>query len=126
MLICQYVCYCYRPGSLRADAFRGHGLSLLQKTTLRGLRTRAIPAGVTALHSPGLVKLFTEQQFFITSFSYSIVLLANAIPAARIHEDSLKKKGTFSACDVSQRSFPCPAGAKASMRPRSAKHEEAH
>src|SRR5690625_3229095 len=54
------MCYCCRPGSLRADAFRGHGLSLLEKTTLRGLRTRAIPAGVTALHSPGLVKLFTE------------------------------------------------------------------
>src|SRR5699024_3742643 len=45
-LICQYVCYCYRPGSIRADAFRGHGLSLLEKTTLRGLRTRAISANV--------------------------------------------------------------------------------
>src|SRR5699024_1799895 len=44
-LFCQYVCYCYRPGSIRADAFRGHGLSLLEKTALRGLRTRAIPAG---------------------------------------------------------------------------------
>src|SRR5690625_6127474 len=29
MLICQYVCYCCGPGSLRADAFRGHGFSLL-------------------------------------------------------------------------------------------------
>jgi len=58
--------------------FRGHGLSLLEKTTLWCLRTRAIPAGqerlrqllhrtkkiglyfrgVTALLSPGLVKLF--------------------------------------------------------------------
>ena len=38
------------------DAFRGHGLSLLEKTTLWGLRTRAIPAGVTTLHSPGLMK----------------------------------------------------------------------
>src|SRR5690625_132183 len=64
MLICQYMCYCCRPGSIRADAFRGHGLSLLEKTT-------------------------------------------------------------FSACDVSQRSFPCPAGGKASMRPRVAKLAEA-
>src|SRR5699024_2565802 len=29
MLICQYVCYCHRPGSIRADTFRGNGLSLL-------------------------------------------------------------------------------------------------
>src|SRR5699024_9701120 len=33
----------------RWDAFRGHGLSLLEKTTLRGLRTHAFPAGVTHL-----------------------------------------------------------------------------
>jgi len=45
--------------------------------------------------------------------------LANAIPAARIHGDSLKKKSVFSACDVSQRILPCPAGGKASMRPPS-------
>src|SRR5699024_5286858 len=49
-----------------------------------------------------------------------ILLLANAIPATRIHEDSLKKKTAFSACDVSQRSFPCLAGGKASVGPRSA------
>src|SRR5699024_3605881 len=54
-------CYSRRPGSLQADAFRGHGFSLLEKPTLRGLQTRAIPAGVTALHLPGLVKLFTEK-----------------------------------------------------------------
>ena len=47
--------YNLRLGSLWADAFRGHGLSLLEKPTLRGLRTRAIPAGVTARHSPRLV-----------------------------------------------------------------------
>jgi len=47
-----------RLGSLRADAFRGHGFSLLEKTTLRGLQTRAFPAGVTALRSPRLLKLF--------------------------------------------------------------------
>src|SRR5699024_2605503 len=31
---------------LRTVAFRGHGFSLLEKPTLRGLQTRAIPAGV--------------------------------------------------------------------------------
>src|SRR5699024_11486555 len=30
--------------------------------------------------------------------------------AKEIYEDSLKKKTAFSACDVFQRSFPCPAG----------------
>ncbi len=63
--------------ALGGCASLGHGLSLLEKTTLRGLRTRAIPAGqgtlrqhshrtkkiglyfrgVTARRSPGLVKL---------------------------------------------------------------------
>ena len=47
-----------RPGSLVTDAFHGHGLSLLEKTTLRGLRTRAVPVGVTAPSDPGLVKLY--------------------------------------------------------------------
>src|SRR5699024_991920 len=31
---------------LRTVAFRGHGFSLLEKPTLRGLQTRAVPAGV--------------------------------------------------------------------------------
>src|SRR5699024_2225165 len=75
-------CYSRRPGSLQADAFRGHGFSLLEKTTLRGLQTRAIPAGVTALHLPALVRL-TENN----------LLLATAIPATRIHEDSCGRKG---------------------------------
>src|SRR5699024_6774793 len=47
-------CISRRPGSLRVDAFRGHGFSLLEKPTLWGLQTRAIPAGVTTLHLPGL------------------------------------------------------------------------
>src|SRR5690625_1495519 len=34
----------------------------------------------------------------------------NTMLATEIHEDSLKKKTAFSACDVSHRSFPCPAG----------------
>ena len=38
-----YVLCCF---SLRTVAFRGHGFSLLEKPTLRGLQTRAIPAGV--------------------------------------------------------------------------------
>ena len=54
----QSKCNHDRLGSLWADAFRGHGFSLLEKTTLRGLQTHAIPAGVTALRSPRLLKLF--------------------------------------------------------------------
>ena len=38
--------------------------------SLRGLRTRAIPAGVTALHSPGLVKLY---DVFILLLPQSVV-----------------------------------------------------
>src|SRR5699024_9774214 len=38
-------------------------------------------------------------------------------PTKEIHEDSLKKKTAFSACDVYQRSFPCPAGIVAKVRP---------
>ncbi len=50
-----------RPGSLRADAFRGHGLSLLAgKPPLRGLRTRAVPTGVTALRSPELGSVMAQ------------------------------------------------------------------
>ena len=41
----------------------GHGLSLLERGTLRGLRTRAVPAGVTARSEPGLVKLPVEEFF---------------------------------------------------------------
>jgi len=29
MLISKYLCCCCRPGPIPADAFRGHGLSLL-------------------------------------------------------------------------------------------------
>src|SRR5699024_10694386 len=91
--------YSRRPGSLRADAFRGHGFSLLALSqgmstlfakngvsrhslgepsgssgTCYSRRTRKASAalhrtkkialyfrGVTALHLPGLVKLFTEK-----------------------------------------------------------------
>src|SRR5690625_7218129 len=43
--------------------------------------------------------------------------LQSTKPAMEIHEDSLKKKTAFSACDVFQRSFPCPAGIVAKVRP---------
>ena len=82
MLICQYMCYCCRPGSIRADAFRGHGLSLLEKTTLRGLRTRAIPAGVTALLSPGLV-------MWLMLIFVLVLMVVNAIPAKKNTETSV-------------------------------------
>ena len=55
---CEDECSYYRPESLGADAFRGHGLNLLEKPTLRGLRTRAFPAGVTAPSDPELLKLY--------------------------------------------------------------------
>src|SRR5699024_8380269 len=36
----------YKIGRMRWVVFRGHGFSLLEKPTLRGLQTRAVPAGV--------------------------------------------------------------------------------
>src|SRR5690625_7374272 len=97
---CLCVCYCFRPGSIRANAFRGQRFSYLGSKNhfLRdlqlGLRLLvpsksfvAFPAGVTALLLPGLERLFKEE-FFIISFSKRIVLLAKSIPAARIHAPS--------------------------------------
>src|SRR5699024_7441132 len=86
--------YSRRPGSRRADAFRGHGFSLLEKTTLRGLQTPpgpAITAPTQALWSrrrqrPPLTR--TGKAIYGKS-----LLLANAIPATRIHEDSCGRKG---------------------------------
>src|SRR5690625_3208022 len=46
-----------------------------------------------------------------------MVKLQSTTLAKEIHEDSLKKKTAFSACDVSQRSFPCPAGIVTRVRP---------
>ena len=44
-----------RPGSLRADAFRGHGFSLYGRKLLpMSFQTRAIPSGV---HRPTLTRL---------------------------------------------------------------------
>jgi len=67
---------------LRTVAFRGHGFSLLEKPTLRGLQTRAIPAGV---NGPPL-----QTTIIIVKASYT-VLLPNTIIAKEIHEDSCGK-----------------------------------
>ena len=91
MLICQYVCYCCRPGSNRADAFRGHGLSLLEKTTLRGLRTRAIPAGVTALLIRTGKAIYGRFLCHLNQLKNCVI--GKCLPAARIHEDSCGSKG---------------------------------
>jgi len=65
-------------------------------------------------------------------------VVSKLILAEEKHGDSLKEKPAFSACDVSQRRFPCPVGASVlggtssaqSQRPRwdprVAKYEEAH
>src|SRR5699024_4340089 len=86
---------------LRTVAFRGHGFSLLEQPSLRGLQTRAIPAGV---NGPPL-----QTTIVIVKASYCTVV-KHYVSATEIHEDSLKKNTAFSACDVSQRSIPCPAG----------------
>src|SRR5690625_1208156 len=90
--------YNLRLGSLWADAFRGHGLSLLKKTTLRGLRTHAIPAGVTARRSPRLVCAFLivifiillSQQLFFCSKQRVLTIKVQFAPtlAEEKHEDS--------------------------------------
>ncbi len=51
-----------------------------EKTTLRGLRTRAVPIGLTAQSDPGLVLLFMEE--FSAFFQLKILSLTNAILAA--------------------------------------------
>ena len=71
------------PGPLRADAFRGHGFSLSGRKPLpTSLQTRAVPAGVIALRSPGLVTA-------TTFFSWIPLLeVREAILAEEIHVDS--------------------------------------
>ena len=84
-------------------------LTCLEKPTLRGLRTRAIPAGV---NSPPL-QTTSVKVVAIVLFNQSVkhfLKVISIIPAKEIHEDSLKKKTAFSACDVFQGSFPYPAG----------------
>ncbi len=83
------MCISRRPGSLRVDAFRGHGLSLLEKTTLRGLRTRAVPAGVT---TPPLTRTSEVVGYFIEHLLLRLMIV-NTIPAEEIHGDSGGRKG---------------------------------
>ena len=71
---------------LRTVAFRGHGFSLLEKPTLRGLQTRAVPAGV---NGPSL-----QTSIVIVKASF-ILLLPNAMLAKEIHEDSCGKAKTM-------------------------------
>src|SRR5699024_5944858 len=70
---------------LRTVAFRGHGFSLLENFTLRGLQTRALPAGV---NGPPL-----QTNIVIVKASYT-VLLSNTL-AKEIHEDSSGKAKTM-------------------------------
>src|SRR5690625_283234 len=113
-------------------AFRGHGFSLLAPA--RGMpalpakgdfsrpSSLLLPAGssdtcysrkcfrwdeqcaVLGVNGPPL-----QTTIVIAKARYT-ELLPNTMLAKEIHEDSLKKKTAFSACDVFQRSFPCPAG----------------
>src|SRR5699024_10721711 len=58
--------------ALQADAFRGHGLSLLTRKdrSLRGLKTRAIPTGVAALR-------FSHKRCLINTYvriSYCVIV----------------------------------------------------
>src|SRR5699024_1261549 len=71
---------------LRTVAFRGHGFSLLEKPTLRGLQTRAVPAGV---NGPPL------QTTIVIVQPSCIVMLPNTISAKEIHEDSCGKAKTM-------------------------------
>src|SRR5690625_3667295 len=61
--------------------FHSSYLSLLEENTLRGLRTHAIPAGVTALRSPRLLWL-----------SYTVMSTKNN-PAKEIHVASCGSRG---------------------------------
>src|SRR5699024_3986888 len=76
----------YAPGGfpLRTVAFRGHGFSLLENPTLRGLQTRAVPAGV---NGPPL-----QTTIVIVKASYT-VLLPNTMLAKEIHGDSCGNSG---------------------------------
>jgi len=109
---------------LRTVAFRGHGFSLLEKPTLRGLQTRAGTGTARCSSHRNPLRLLAPSKTFVPAGvngpplqttivivkSNCTVLLLNTMLAKEIHEDSLKKKTAFSACDIFHRSFPCPAG----------------
>src|SRR5699024_5702355 len=71
---------------LQTVAFRGHGFSLLEKPTLRGLQTRAVPAGV---NGPPL-----QTTIVMVKSNYTVLLL-NTMLAKEIHEDSCGKAKTM-------------------------------
>jgi len=71
---------------LRTVAFRGHGFRLLENSTLRGLQTRAIPAGV---NGPPL-----QTSIVIVKARYT-ELLPNTMLAKEIHDDSCGKAKTM-------------------------------
>src|SRR5699024_8339088 len=58
---------------------------------------------------PGVNGPQLQTKIVIVNASFT-VLMPSTMLTKEIDEYSLKKKTTFSACDVSQRSFPCPAG----------------
>src|SRR5699024_267229 len=72
---------------LRTVAFRGHGFRLLENSTLRGLQTRAIPAGV---NGPPL-QTSTE----VVKARYT-ELLPSTLLATEIHDASGGKAKTMS------------------------------
>src|SRR5699024_6177087 len=77
--------------------------------TLRGVQTRAIPAGVNG--RPLQTTLVT------VIASYTLLFLDTKL-AKGIYGDSLKKKTAISACDVFQKNFPGPAGVVGKVRPQ--------
>jgi len=115
---------------LRTVAFRGHGFSLLEKPTLRGLQTRAIPAGQgrlrqllhrtkkNGLYFRGVNGPPLQTTIIIVKASYT-VLLPNIILAKEIPEDSLKKKTRYFCvrCISKKPSLSC--GKAKTMRPHS-------
>src|SRR5699024_8310497 len=69
-----------------------------------------VPAGV---NGPPL------QTIIVIVKSYYTVLLPNTMLAKEIHEDSLKKKTAFSACDVFSKKLSLSCGKAKTMRPHS-------
>src|SRR5699024_10038046 len=67
----------------------GTASASLRKPLCGGLQTRAIPAGVTALHSPGLVKLYDD--FILLLLPQSVVSKLKL--AEEKHGDSCGSRG---------------------------------
>src|SRR5690625_4703401 len=101
---------------LRTVAFRGHGFSLL--ALAKGMSTLFAKNGFSRPSSEQFCGVFRHVLGLRTARPIENLCsrrgqrssAPNTMLAKEIHEDSLKKKTAFSACDVFQRSFPCPAG----------------